>query len=92
MLGGGGGVASTIIGHGISSGAGGTAGYQEGGIPGMVAGTLLGAAPGQLLRMAANARTLRNAQAVQQQMLAHAPANAGILPATPQQPQPTRPA
>lgn len=79
MLGGGGGIASTLIGHGISSGAGGTAGYQEGGIPGMVAGTLLGAAPGQLLRMAANSRTLKTAQRVQEQILAKAPANAGIV-------------
>jgi hypothetical protein len=79
MLGGGGGIASTIIGHGLSSGAGGAAGYHEGGLPGMVAGTILGAAPGQLLRMAANSRTLKTAQRVQEQMLSKAPANAGIV-------------
>jgi hypothetical protein len=78
MLGGGGGIASTIIGHGLSSGAGGAAGYHEGGLPGMIAGTVLGAAPGQLLRMAANSRTLKTAQRVQEQMLSKAPANAGI--------------
>ena len=79
MLGGGGGIAGTIIGHGISSGVGGTAGYHEGGIPGMVAGTILGAAPGQLLRIAANRRTLNAARAVQDQLLSRAPANAGIV-------------
>jgi hypothetical protein len=79
MLGGGGGIASTIIGHGISSGAGGAAGYSEGGLPGMVAGTMLGAVPGQALRMAANARTLKAAQRVQEQLLAKAPANAAIV-------------
>ena len=79
MLGGGGGIASTIIGHGLSSGAGGAAGYEQGGVPGMIAGTMLGAAPGQLLRMAANARTLRAARQVQEQLLSRAPANAGIV-------------
>jgi hypothetical protein len=79
MLGGGGGIASTIIGHGLSSGAGGAAGYHEGGLPGMVAGTVLGAAPGQLLRVAANSRTLNAARRVQDQLLARAPVNAGIV-------------
>ena len=79
MLGGGGGVASTIIGHGLSSGAGGAAGYQEGGLPGMIAGTALGAAPGQLLRLAANRRTRQAAEAVQRDLLSRAPANAGIV-------------
>jgi hypothetical protein len=81
MLGGGGGIASTVIGHGISSGAGGAAGYQEGGLPGLVAGTMLGALPGQALRMAANARTLKAAQKVQEQLLSKAPANARIVAA-----------
>jgi hypothetical protein len=79
MLGGGGGIASTLIGHGIASGAGGAAGYSEGGLPGMVAGTVLGAAPGQLLRVAANSRTLAAARRVQDQLLARAPVNAGIV-------------
>jgi hypothetical protein len=79
MLGGGGGIASTVIGHGIASGAGGAAGYQEGGLPGMVAGTVLGAAPGQLLRIAANRRTLDAARRVQENLLSRAPVNAGIV-------------
>jgi hypothetical protein len=79
LLGGGGGIASTIIGHGISSGAGGAAGYSEGGLPGMVAGTMLGMVPGQALRLAANARTLKNAQKVQDAILSKAPANAAIV-------------
>jgi hypothetical protein len=79
MLGGGGGIAGTIIGHGISSGVGGTAGYQEGGVPGMIAGTVLGAAPGQLLRVAANRRTLAAARRVQEELISRAPANAGIV-------------
>jgi hypothetical protein len=79
MLGGGGGIASTLIGHGIASGAGGAAGYSEGGLPGMIAGTVLGAAPGQLLRVAANRRTLAAAQRVQERLLARAPVNAGIV-------------
>jgi hypothetical protein len=79
MLGGGGGIASTIIGHGISSGAGGAAGYEEGGLPGMALGTALGAIPGQALRLAANSRTLKAAQRVQTQLLSRAPVNAGIV-------------
>ena len=79
MLGGGGGIASTLIGHGVAMGTGGAAGYQEGGLPGMLAGSALGAAPGQLLRMAANSRTLKMAQRVQEQLLSTAPANAAIV-------------
>jgi hypothetical protein len=45
----------------------------------MIAGTILGAAPGQGLRLAANARTLRSARNVQEQLLSLAPANAGIV-------------
>jgi hypothetical protein len=81
VLGGGGGVAGTIIGHGMASATGGVLGFQEGGLPGMAAGTLAGMVPGQVLRLAANARTLKNAQAVQQQILSKAPANATIVAA-----------
>jgi hypothetical protein len=81
VLGGGGGIAGTIIGHGIASGAGGAAGYQEGGLPGMIGGTLLGMVPGQALRVMANRRTLAAAQRVQDALLEKAPANANVLAA-----------
>jgi hypothetical protein len=45
----------------------------------MVAGTILGAAPGQLLRVAANRRTLDAARRVQENLLSRAPVNAGIV-------------
>lgn len=75
MLGGGGGIAST----GIGALAGGGEGYREHGWLGGVAGTLAGAATGQTLRMLANARTRRAAQAIQDALLERAPANAGIV-------------
>lgn len=75
MLGGGGGIAST----GIGALAGGGEGYREHGWLGGLAGTLAGAATGQTLRMLANARTRRAAQALQDALLAKAPANAGIV-------------
>jgi hypothetical protein len=78
MLGGGGGIGSTLIGHGIWGAAGGAEGYKEGGLPGAILGTALSAVPGQTLRLLANARTLKAAQAVQQSILAKAPANAAI--------------
>jgi hypothetical protein len=75
MMGGGGGIAST----GVGALAGGGEGYREHGWLGGVAGTLAGAAAGQTLRMLANARTRRAAQALQDALLAKAPANAGIV-------------
>jgi hypothetical protein len=82
MLGGGGGIGSTIIGHGINAavgGAGGYEGYQHGGIGGMIAGTAAGMLPGRALRMLANHGTARDARAVQEAMLAKAPVNANIV-------------
>jgi hypothetical protein len=81
VLGGGGGIGSAIIGHGLASAGGGAAGYEEGGLPGFVLGAAAGMLPGQALRVAANARTLKAAQSVQNALLAKAPANAPILAA-----------
>ena len=82
MLGGGGGIASTITGAlasraGMGSG-GAVEGYHQGGWLGGLAGGLAGVAGGQGLRMLANARTRKAAQAIQDALLAKAPANAVI--------------
>lgn len=83
MLGGGGGVVSTIIGHHLDQLAGGgigaEEGYRHGGLLGGVAGAIAGAAPGQALRMLANARTRKAAMAIQNRLLAQAPANQAIV-------------
>lgn len=82
MLGGGGGIAATIIGHGAGSAVGGAVGYQQGGIGGLLGGAALGAAgalPGQGLRLLANARTEKMARRVTDSLLAKAPANASIV-------------
>jgi hypothetical protein len=79
MLGGGGGIGALVASHMIGGAAGGAAGYQEGGAAGGLLGTALGMAPGHALRLAANARTLKAAQRVQEQLLARAPANARIV-------------
>lgn len=73
MLGGGGGMMSGLLGLG-----GAEEGYRHGGVTGALLGATA-ALPGQALRLAANSRTLKAAQAVQDAMLAKAPANAGIV-------------
>lgn len=80
-LGGGGGLGSLAVGHMLSGATAGALGYKEGGFAGGAIGTLLGMAPGQALRLAANARTLKNAKKVQEALLAKAPANARIVAA-----------
>jgi hypothetical protein len=77
MAGGGGGIASTIIGHGLATaglgGAGGVEGYHQGGVLGAIGGAVAGAAPGLTLRLMANARTLKMAQRVQEQLPRQSP-------------------
>jgi hypothetical protein len=77
MLGGGGGIGSALIGASIGGGEG----YREHGVLGGLAGSFIGALPGQGLRLLANSRTRKAAQAVQDALLAKAPANAGIVAA-----------
>jgi hypothetical protein len=74
-LGGGGGIAGTMIGHGIANMAGGAAL----GPAGQGVASVLASIPGSLLRAAANRRTLKAAQGVQDAIIAKAPANAHIV-------------
>lgn len=79
VLGGGGGIGSLAVGHMLSAATAGTLGYKEGGWMGGLMGTALGMAPGQALRLAANHRTRKSAEAVKDALLSKAPSNAGIV-------------
>jgi hypothetical protein len=74
-LGGGGGIAGTMIGHGIAN----MSGAAALGPVGHGAASVLASIPGQLLRAAANQRTLKAARQVQDAIIAKAPANAHIV-------------